>query len=486
MHSPNRGEVGTATASGTAAALESPGTTRRWWALALLGTAQFMLIIDVTVVNVALPSIGQSLLLDRAGLTWVAIAYTLFFGSLLMLGGRLADTFGRRRIFLAGLGIFTLASVTSGIAPNGTILIVARAFQGIGAALLSPAALSIVTTLFQGPERNRALGIWAALGGSGAAFGVIIGGILATGPGWQWIFFVNVPVGILVALGASRLIPPFPATWRAGDIDLPAVALITPAIGLVLYALIGAGDAGWASLETLAPIGLAVVLLTAFAWREQRAPAPLVRLSMFAERTLSGGLLVLVSASALLAGTFFVTSIYAQRMIGLTPLETGLAFVPVALALIVGAQVASRLVGHAGGRLVAAGALVLVGLGLVLLARVPAQGDALADILPGFVLAGFGLGATLVTAMTSAFARVDNEDSGIASGLVNTGHEVGFALGIAILSSIAGASLAGSQGVAGFQAAFMAGAAIALLAAGASIVFLPADRPRLAHKAFAH
>jgi EmrB/QacA subfamily drug resistance transporter len=445
-----------------------------------------MLVIDVTVVNVALPSIGRSLLLDRAGLTWVAIAYTLFFGSLLMLGGRLADTFGRRRIFLAGLGLFTLASATSGIAPDGTVLIVARAFQGIGAALLSPAALSIITTLFQGPDRARALSVWAALGGSGAAFGVVLGGILASGPGWQWIFFVNVPVGILVALAAARLIPELQVDRRAGGIDLPAVALIAPAIGLVLYALIGAGDAGWLSIATLAPIGLSMVLFGAFVWRERTTPVPLVRLAMLAERTLTGGLIVLVAASALLAGTFFITSLYVQRVIGLTPLETGVAFVPVALALIVGAQVGSRLIGHAGGRLVAAGALVVVAVGLAQLARVPAQGDAMVDVLPGFVLANLGLGAALVTAMTVAFTRVANEDAGLASGLVNTGHEVGFALGVSILSSIAGASLAGSEGVAGFGVAFGAGVVIALLAAGAAVAFLPADRPRLAHEAFAH
>jgi len=482
MHANQQGGPATGNAPTTYVAAGS----RRWWALVLLGAAQFMLIIDVTVVNVALPSIGRSLLLDRAALTWVAIAYTLFFGSLLMFGGRLADTFGRRRIFLAGLGLFTLASVASGLAPNGTVLIAARAFQGIGAALLSPAALSIVTTLFQGPDRSRALGIWAALGGSGAAFGVVLGGLLASGPGWQWIFFVNVPVGILVAVATSRIIPPLPVERHVGGIDLPAVALITPAIGLVLYALTSAGDAGWLSVETVAPIGLAIGLTGAFIQRERTARVPLVRLTMFAERTLAGGLFVLIAASALLAGTFFLASLYAQRIIGLTALETGFVFAPVAVALIVGAQVGSRLIGHAGGRIVATGALVLVGLGLALLARVPTQGEAMVDLLPGFTLAGLGLGAALVTAMTLAFSRVATEDSGLASGLINTGHEAGFALGVAILSSIAGASLAGSQGVAGFQAAFGAGVVVAILAAAVSILFLPADRPTLAHRAFAH
>jgi len=458
----------------------------RWWPLVFIGAAQFMLVIDVTVVNVALPSIGRSLSLDRAALTWVAIAYTLLFGSLLMLGGRLADTFGRRRMFLAGLGLFTLASVSSGIAPNGSILIAARAVQGIGAALLSPAALSIVTTMFQGPDRNRALSIWAALGGSGAAFGVVLGGVLTSGPGWQWIFFVNLPVGILVAVGVGLLVPAFSPQPGRRAIDLPGVALIAPAIGLVLYALIGAGDAGWVSVTTLGPIGLAAALLFAFLWRERSARDPLVRLAMLAEQTFSGGLVVLVAASALLAGNFFITSLYIQRVLGLSPLETGVVFVPVALALIVGAQVGSRLVGHAGGRIVATGALVIVGVGLVLLARVPAQGNPLVDVLPGFMLAGFGLGATLVTAMTTAFSRVAGEDAGLASGLINTGHEVGFALGVSILSSVGGTSLAGGQGVAGFQAAFLLGLVIVVLAIGAAVAFLPADQPRSARRVFAH
>ena len=492
MHAPRHGpSVPTATAPTTATAT-APTTgrrasLRRWWPLAFIGAAQFMLVIDVTVVNVALPSIGASLSLDRAGLTWVAIAYTLFFGSLLLLGGRLADTFGRRRMFLAGLGLFTIASVSSGLAPDGTVLIVARAFQGIGAALLSPAALSIVTSMFQGPDRNRALSVWAALGGSGAAFGVVLGGILSTGPGWQWIFFVNVPVGIMVALGVSRFVPAFSAERARGGIDLPGVALIAPAIGLVLYALIGAGDAGWISFATLAPIGLALVLFIAFALRERTATDPLIRLPMLAERTYSGGLIVLVSASALLAGTFFITSLYVQRVVGLNPLETGLVFVPVALALIVGAQLGSWLIGHAGGRMVATAALVIVGLGLLLLSRVPGQGNALVDVLPGFILAGFGLGATLVTAMTTAFSRVEPRDSGLASGLINTGHEVGFALGVSILSSIGGASLAGGgQGVGGFQAAYLVGVVIVVAALGAAVSFLPADRPRLADRVFAH
>jgi EmrB/QacA subfamily drug resistance transporter len=445
-----------------------------------------MLIIDVTVVNVALPSIGRDLGLDRAAMTWVAIAYTLLFGSLLLLGGRLADTFGRRRIFLAGLSLFTAASAASGLVPDGTLLIVSRALQGIGAALMSPAALSIVTTTFQGPDRNRALGVWAALGGGGAAFGVVLGGLLAAGPGWQWIFFVNIPVGIAVGLGVSRIIPALAPDRLAAGIDLPGVLLIAPAIALVLYAFVGAGDAGWLSAATLIPLGLASALLGGFVWREHVAEAPLVRLELLADRNLSGGLVLIVSASALLAGSFFLASLYLQRIVGQTPLEAGLLFLPVALALIAGAQAGSGLVGHAGGRIATVLGLGVGSAGLFVLAGVPLEGNVLVDVLPGFVLAGFGIGATLVAAMTTAFTGVADEDAGLASGLVNTSHEVGFAVGVSILSAIAGASLAGGQGVDGFRAAFQTAAGIGVAAVAASLLVLPGDRPRIPGRVFAH
>jgi EmrB/QacA subfamily drug resistance transporter len=445
-----------------------------------------MLIIDVTVVNVALPSIGRDLGLDRAAMTWVAIAYTLLFGSLLLLGGRLADMFGRRRIFLAGLGLFTAASAASGLASDGNVLIISRALQGVGAALMSPAALSIITTTFQGPDRNRALGVWAALGGGGAAFGVVLGGLLAAGPGWQWIFFVNVPVGIAVGIGVGRIIPTLAPDRLAAAIDLPGVLLIVPAIALALYAFVGAGDAGWLSAATLIPLGLATALLGAFVWHERTARAPLVRLGMLRDRTLAGGLTLIVTASALLAGTFFLVSLYLQRVAGLSPLEAGLLFLPVAFALIAGAQAGSGLVGHAGGRIATFIGLMTASVGLALLTQLPAAGNVVVDVLPGFVLAGLGIGATLVAAMTTAFAGVADEDAGLASGLVNTSHEVGFAVGVSILSTLAGASLAGDQGVAGFQAAFFAAVAIAVAAVGASLVLLPGDRPRIPGRAFAH
>jgi EmrB/QacA subfamily drug resistance transporter len=419
-------------------------------------------------------------------MTWVAIAYTLLFGSLLLLGGRLADVFGRRRTFLAGLTLFTTASAISGLASDGTVLILSRALQGIGAALMSPAALSIITTTYKGRDRNRALGVWAALGGSGAAFGVVLGGLLAAGPGWQWIFFVNVPVGIVVAIGVGRIIPGLAPERRGGGIDLPGVLLIVPAIALALYAFVGAGDAGWLSATTLLPLGLVAALFGAFVWRERVAQAPLVRLGMLRDRSLAGGLTLIVAASALLAGAFFLVSIYLQRVADLSPLEAGLVFLPVAFALIAGAQVGSGLTSHAGGRIAIVLGLVATSVGLVLLSRMPAAGNVLVDLLPGFILAGLGIGATLVAAMTTAFAGVADEDAGLASGLVNTSHEVGFAVGVSILSTLAGASLAGDQGVGGFQAAFWAAVVIAIAAVVAALVLLPADRPRIPGRAFAH
>lgn len=462
---------------------------RRWWILALLGAAQFMLIIDVTVVNVALPSIGRELQLDRAQLTWIVTAYTLLFGSLLMLGGRLADTFGRRRMFLTGLGVFVAASLGSGLAPDGNVLVVTRALQGIGAALMSPAALSMVTTIFQGQERNRALAVWAALGGSGAAVGVVLGGALTAGPGWEWVFFINVPVGVAVALGVTRLIAAA-APPRAGmGIDLPGGLTIAAAIGLVLWAIINAGDAGWLSGSTLVPIGIAVILAGLFVWRELTTPEPLVRLGMLADRALSVPIALLGIASMLLAGMIFLDSLYLQAFAGLSALETGLLFVPMALALIAGTQVGVGFIAHAGGRLVAFAALLLVGFGMWLLTRLPTSGDVLIDVLPGLVVVAFGLGATLVSATITAFSRVSEQDAGLASGLVNTAHEVGFALGVAVLSTIGGASLTRGPGAGGggFNAAFSAAAVLAVVAAFATLHFMPSGRPATAGRPmFAH
>lgn len=464
------------------------GVDRRWWVLALLGAAQFMLIIDVTVVNVALPSIGRDLALDRAALTWIVTAYTLLFGSLLVLGGRLADTFGRRRMFLTGLGLFIVASLGAGIAPNGTILVLARALQGIGAALLSPAALSLVTTTFQGQERIRALSVWTALGGSGAAVGVILGGLLTSGPGWQWIFFVNVPVGIAVALGVTRLVGSAEQRQAGRGLDLIGGVTLALAIGSLLWAVIDAGDNGWTSAATLIRIGVAVALGGLFVWRERATEAPLVRLEMLADRRFSGAVGLLLTASVLLGGLVFLNSLYLQLIVGRSAVETGLLFLPMAVALIAGSQWAALYVGRHGPRGSAVVGFAAIGLGLWYLSRLPTTGDVLVDVLPGLLVGAFGVGAALVSATTTAFTRVSDEEAGLASGFVNTSHEVGLSLGVALASTIGGASLLAGPGAGGggFNAAFIAGVAVAVAGVVAARGVLPTRAGAPGRPIFAH
>jgi EmrB/QacA subfamily drug resistance transporter len=443
---------------------------RRWGLLAFLGLAQFMLIIDVTVVNVALPSIGRDLGLDRAALTWTVTAYTVVFGSLLLLGGRLADTRGRRHMFLTGLAVFTTASLASGLAPNGTVLVAARAAQGIGAAILSPAALSTVTTTFQGAERSRALGVWASLAGSGAAVGVVLGGLLTAGPGWQWIFFINVPVGIAVAIGVSRLATAGGGENRGGAIDAAGAVAAIATVGLLLFGLINAGDMGWASPGTLLPLVLAGVTGASFVWLERRARTPLLRLSMLSRPALSGALAVFLTASGLLGAGFFLNSLYLQRQLGLSALETGLTFLPGAIATIAGAHLAGTVITRMGGRATALIGLALAAIGAAYLVRLPTQADVVIDVLPGLVTLGGGIGMTFVSATTVAFSEAAQFDAGMTSGLVTTSHELGLALGIAIASTVAAASIAGGTGeVGGFQAAFGVLAIIAVVATAAAL-----------------
>ncbi len=468
----------------------SPGPTddpRRWWILALLSAAQFMLIIDVTVVNVALPSIGKDLALDRTQLTWIVTAYTLLFGSLLVLGGRLADAFGRRRMFLIGLGIFIAASLGSGLAPNGNVLIVTRALQGIGAAMLSPAALSMVTTIFQGSERNRALAVWAALGGSGAAVGVILGGALTSGPGWQWIFFINVPVGILVALGVTRLVRAVESPQARMGLDLLSGVAFALAIGSLLWAVIDAGDNGWTSATTLARIGLTAIFLAVFVWREQATSEPLVRLEMLTDRRFSVAVGLMLTGSVILGGMVFLDTLYLQLTAGLSAIETGLLFVPMALAIIVGSQWAALYIGHHGQRGSATTGFVAAGLGMLYLSRLPTSGDVLVDVLPGLIVTAFGIGAIFVSATTTAFSRVPDEEAGRASGFVNTSHELGLALGVALTSTIGGAALTAGPGAGGgFSVAFLACVVLAVVGVGAARMLMPTKaytpgRPMFAH-----
>ena len=460
----------------THVAHDAPPTMRRWWVLVLLCLAQFMVILDVTVVNVALPVIADQLHLDRAGLTWVVTAYTLCFGGLMLLGGRLADALGRRRIFLAGLAVFTAASLVSGLAVNATMLVTARAAQGVGAAMLSPSALSIVTTIFRGPDRNRALGVWAAIGGTGAAVGVLLGGVFTAGPGWEWVFFINVPVGAVVAIALPPLIRSLPAP-RSARVDVPGALVATAGVAAVIYGLVRAGDTGWTDLWTLVALVAGLILLGAFAAIERAVPEPLVRLTTSARRPVVAGNLVMLVASGLLLSDFFLASQYLQHALRLSALRTGLLFLPVALVIGVGTHLGVRVVGRFGGRTAAAAGFALAAIGAALLIRLPAEGNALLTLLPGFAVSGLGLGAAFVASTTTAMAYVDPRDAGVTSGLINTGHELGASLGIAFVSTLAASSLGAGAGVGGFGTAFAGAAIVAAVMAVVVLVLVPAGRP---------
>ncbi|WP_327306795.1 MFS transporter [Streptomyces sp. NBC_01298] len=407
-----------------------PPHPRRRPLLALLCLAQFMLIADVTVVNVALPAIGADLSLSGTGLTWIVTAYTLFFGALLLAGGRLADRFGAVRTFLTGLALFTAASAASGLAGDAATLIAARSAQGVGAALLSPAALSLVTTLFQGPARHRALGAWAAIGGTGAALGVLLGGILTDGPGWRWIFYLNLPVGALALIGVPLLLGrPLPATSATADparrtapLNGPAILLPTLAAGALVY---GLTECSW--LPTIAALAVLALLIAT----QRRSANPLIPPAMPGRRSLLGGSAVILGAAGLLVTGFYLSSLHIQQSLGRSPLITGLAFLPAAVAATAGAHLGSRLLPRFGWRPVGAAAFTVAAAG----AALTSLGGLWSGLVPGFALLALGLGAAFVCATTSALSEVAPAHTGLASGLVGTSHELGAAIAIAALAT---------------------------------------------------
>lgn len=452
-----------------------PADQRRWAALALICLAQFMLILDVTVVNVALPDMAADLDLGRETLTWVVTAYTLCFGGLMLLGGRLADALGARRTLLAGLALFTAASLVAGLAESAFTLLGGRIGQGVGAALLSPAALSIVTTTFHGAERNRALGAWAAIGGTGSAAGVLLGGALTAGPGWQWVFFVNVPVGLLLLVALPALVParaPQPAR-----LDIPGALLVTTGTAALIYGLVKAGGAGWADASTLLPLAGAAITYAAFAAVERTSRAPLMDLRMFTRRPVLAGAFLMLIATALLIAYFFLGSIYLQHIRGFSPLRTGVVFLPVAVSTGVGAHLASRLVGRIGSRPTAVAGMAVAAVGTIPLTRLSETGGVYSALLPGFVIASLGLGAVFVTATTTALAMVGHREAGLASGVVNTFHEVGGSVGVAVVSTVAASGFErGSVG--GFGDAFTVCAVAAAVGAVVSLGLVPRGKPQ--------
>ncbi|WLQ34798.1 MFS transporter [Streptomyces castrisilvae] len=445
--------------------------------LALLCAAQFMLVLDVTVVNVALPDMAADLHLDRTALTWVVTAYTLCFGGLMLLGGRLADALGARRTLLAGLALFTAASLACGLAGSAPVLIAGRIAQGVGAALLSPAALALLTTSFHGPARARALGVWAAIGGTGSAVGVLAGGALTGGPGWAWIFYVNVPVGLALLAALPAVVPPR-APRRSGGLDLPGAVLVTAGTGALIYGLVEAGDGGWAGTGTLLPLAAAAVLYAVFAGVERAARKPLMDLRMFTRRPVLAGAFLMLVATGLLIAFFFLGSVYLQHARGLGAMRTGLVFLPVAVAVGAGAHLGSRLVTTAGSRATAVGGMVIATAACAPLAGLGAHSSVYGVLMPGLAVAAFGLGAVFVTATTTALGMVAHEEAGLASGVVNTFHEVGGSVGVAVVSTVAAAGIEGAPGTsAGFGDAFLVCAVAAAGCAALSAVLVPRGKP---------
>lgn len=446
---------------------------KRWLALALLGTAQFMLILDVTVVAIALPQMEADLGLSREVVTWVVAAYTLTFGGLMLLGGRSADLFGSKRIVYAGLVVFTVGSLIAGLSWNGGALLVGRVTQGLGAALLSPSALSVVVRLFTGDDRNRALGIWSALGGAGAAVGVLLGGLITAGPGWPWVFFINIPVGLVVLAGLLWVLPPLPPTdGPRPSLDVPGALLVTSATGAAIYALIAAGDTGWISAPTLVSAAAAIALYLLFGMRQKFAASPLMNLNLLGRRPVTAGMFVILVATALMVAVFFLGTFYLQQSAGHGPLVTGLLFLPIALTTMAGASLGGRVIARWGARILGATSMIIAAAGLL----VPALWPTTVATTIGVSFGAFGIGALFVVASATALGQIGPEEAGIASGLLSTFHEFGASIGVAMVSSIAALSLATGGGNTGFQHAFTA-AAIAAVAAAAIASFVIPRQP---------
>jgi EmrB/QacA subfamily drug resistance transporter len=410
----------------------------RWAALVVVCFAQFMVVLDATIVNVALPSIQTDLDLTTEQLQWIVNSYTLLFGGFLLLGGRAADLVGRRRLFLMGLGLFSAASLANALANTGEVLIIARGVQGLGAALVSPAALSIVTTTFaEGRERTRAMGVWGAIAGAGGAFGLLLGGILTDVLSWPWIFLVNVPIGIGTALAALRWVPESRGVMTHRRFDLAGAVTVTAGLIVLVYAIVKAEAKGWGSLHTLGLSAIAIALLTAFVLIERRSVAPLVRLGLLRVRTLAtanGALFIVVGG---LFGMFFFASLYVQRILGYSPLEAGLAFLPVTLGIIVGAGLSQQLIARLGVKPTVLGGMSLAAAGLIVLAATTKVDGSYLGILFGLVPMSIGMGCTFVPLTLVATTGIEPEDAGLASGLFNTSQQVGGALGLAILSTLA-------------------------------------------------
>jgi EmrB/QacA subfamily drug resistance transporter len=465
---------------------QTASESRRWWVLGVIVAAQFMVVLDVAIVNVALPSIKTDLGFTTESLQWVITAYAILFGGVLLLGGRLADLLGRRRLFMAGLVLFTVSSLLDGLAWSEGSLIAFRALQGLGAALLSPAALSILTTTFrEGRERNLALGVWGAASGSGGAAGVLLGGLLVSALSWSWIFYINVPVGLAVLAVTPFLVRESRAELEHRHFDFPGAVSITGGLMLLVYAMTHAAEHGWATTETIALLTASTLAIVSFVVIEFRSKAPLLPMRIFRLRTLSGSNVAAFLLAASVFSQFFLLTLYMQEVLHYSALETGVAYVALTLAIIGFSAVAQGLATRVGIRKVLPVGMLMSAAGLVLYARLPVDGHYFWDLFPAFLLSGIGLALAFVPASIGGLTGVKQADAGIASGLINTSQQIGGAIGVAAATTIAttytanwvdahpGSSpFAAPALVHGFSVAFYVLAAIAAAAAVAAALLI--------------
>src|SRR4051794_1781712 len=416
---------------------EAAPDPHRWQALALVCTAMFMTVLDVSIVNVALPSIGTALDFSRENLQWVISAYAIVYGGFLLLAGRTGDLFGRRRIFMSGLVIFTLASLACGLAGSESFLIGARAVQGLGAAVIAPTALAIVTTLFaEGSERNKALGIWGAVGGSGAAVGVLAGGILTKYLGWEWIFFVNVPVGAAALMLTRPLVKESVAHDEHRNLDPLGAITVTSGLALAVYAISQAPTVGWGTARTIGVLVVAAALLAAFVWVETHVKEPLVPFRIFRVRTLTAANIVGILLGAVIFSNFFLLTLYVQQVLGYSALRAGLTFVATAGTAVLAAGVAQALVTRLGPKVPMLIGLSLLSAGMFYYTQLPTSGSFASALLPGYLLVGLGLPFSFIPVTIAALAGVGQREAGLGSGLINTSQQVGGALGVAVASTV--------------------------------------------------
>ena len=440
-------------------------------ALLLVSLAQLMVVIDISIVNVALPSIKIALQFSEVDLQWVVNAYTLVFAGFLLLGGRAADLLGRRSVLIAGLILFTTASLACGFAQSSAVLVGARAVQGLGGAIISPAALSILTVTFaEGPERNRAIGVWGAVAGGGAAIGVIMGGLLTQGLDWRWVFFVNVPIGIMTAVLTARLISESRDESRPRSYDVLGAVTATAGLVLLVYTLVNTTQYAWTSARTIGGLLGAAALLVVFLAIEARTAYPLVPLGIFRSRTLSGANVVALLLGLAIFAVFYFLSLYMQQVLGFSPLRTGFAYLPVTMGFIIVGGAASTLVGRLGVKWLLTFGMLVAASAFLLLTQLPDHGSYATDILPAFIILPLGAGLAFLSVTNAAVAGVESSEAGLASALLNTSQQVGGAVGLGLLSTIAASrttSVLASNPQAGLNHALVAGFHVAFLVAGA-------------------